>query len=143
MILSLGRLSIFCTIQQGFLVSRVSAGFTLEACIQDIMLSTLRTVQWLTAPGRVPFIRALAILPNVSLHRSSHQSGRGEGSLAPLEYLRQIVWAKSHVVGYLLGGCSGHQGSWGTKQNLKKGQIKVVEGFLDSDQSQEEGHHPV
>ena len=64
----------------------------------------------------------LAYLIKVSLGEYSGSSG---GYHLSLENLRQKVWAKSHIVGHLLGGPSGHQGIWGTKWDLKRGQVKI------------------
>ena len=48
-------------------------------------------------------------------------------------------------LGYLQGSPSGHQGSWGTKQDLKRGQVKMVGGVTGSEQEQGQGkeYHPV
>jgi hypothetical protein len=47
-------------------------------------------------------------------------------------------------LGCLQGGPSGHQGSWGTKQDLKRDKVKmVVGGVMGSEQGQRKEHHPV
>ena len=64
----------------------------------------------------------LAYLIKVSL---CLYSGSSDGSLLSLENLRQKVWAKSHIVGYFLGGPSGHHVIWVTRWDLKRGQVKI------------------
>jgi len=46
-------------------------------------------------------------------------------------------------LGYIQGVPSGHQGRWGTKQDLKRAQVKMVGGVLGSEQGQGKEHHPV
>jgi hypothetical protein len=97
-------------------------------------------------------------VPDVSRCRASHQPGSGGVSLICLEHIRQTVWAKSHVVltglepqeevpcselGYLWEGPRGDQGRCGTKQDLKKGQVKMVGGILGLEQEQGKEHYPV
>ena len=44
---------------------------------------------------------------------------------------------------HLQGGPSGHQGSWGTKQDLKRGQVKMVGGVPGLEQGQGKKQYPV
>jgi hypothetical protein len=44
---------------------------------------------------------------------------------------------------YLQGGPSGHQGSCGIKQDLKRGQVKMVGGVPGLEQGQGMEYHPV
>ena len=78
----------------GSLGSRASAGFTCETCTLATILSTFRAVGVVSGTRKgVP-----ATVSDAFLWRPSYQSGSSKGSLASLEHLRQIVWAKSHVV---------------------------------------------
>jgi hypothetical protein len=101
--LSLSRLSVFRTIQQGYLGSRESSGFAWEASIQAAIPSTLRAVGVVscTRKGpfhRIPFHRIPVTVPLPPYVDRVTSLEVVRGSLASLEHLRQIVWAKSHVV---------------------------------------------
>ena len=46
-------------------------------------------------------------------------------------------------LGYLQGGPSRHQWSWGSKHDLKSGQVKMVWGVPGSEQDLGKEYHPV
>jgi hypothetical protein len=137
--LSLSRLSLFCTVQQWPLGNSASAGFTWEVCTQATIPSTLRAMGMANSTGRVPSIWVPVTVPNASLHRSSYQSGSGEGSLAFLEHLRQTFLKQISCCVIPPGRIQWTPRDLGYQKDLKRGQIKMVKGV----QGQGKGHQPV